>query len=569
MASSVQALDLGALHVYSEAGQSLDAEIQLLDVEGLSADDIQPRFAGVDDLALSGLDDKRYLSDVRFFVAIEKDKSATLRLVSDQPINQSFLSFLLEVNWPQGRLLREYTALLKGDVNPAPPAVPKPKKPEPAVVKSASPKASVAVPQVEQALVSPAPPVKPVLQAMQSEPLEVVHPAAAAQHNAVKSDAQDFIPEPAPTVVDTPQNKSPQDSSADVVEHSHPIEIAKPVFVRNSDRVYVNAASGKVTDAAKPVVDVPAPLSSKLEVPAASLTQSGESLSSKTKTVAVNSKQTLWDIASRHRPQGEFSNQQMMLALYNKNPQAFIDGDINRMKGRAKLSLPTLNEIERHDPSEALKAIRRMLSDSSELASKQVVSVSRASEVVVGPKETLWDIAVKYRTGPEVNTRQMMLAIVKKNPHAFVGGNINQMQNGAVLQMPTAADLRQWTKEGASAEIRRQISDWKSGGAPSKEAVRSASNQLAVRSTAPMASKSQREISDVDGGKSLVIGKKETLWTIALENLPDGSITTGEMIKAIIKKNPHAFVNGNMNEMRVGEVLNMPTLTEIHELKGN
>ena len=83
------ALDLGALHVYSRAGEPLDAEIKLLEVEGLSSEQIKPRLAGVDDLAISGLDRNSYLSNVRFFVAIENNRSATLRLVSDEPIQQS------------------------------------------------------------------------------------------------------------------------------------------------------------------------------------------------------------------------------------------------------------------------------------------------------------------------------------------------------------------------------------------------------------------------------------------------------------------------------------------------
>lgn len=572
VASSAQALDLGALHVYSEAGQPLDAEIQLFDVGGLSAEDIRPRFAGVDDLALSGLDNKRYLSDVRFFVAIEKDKSATLRLVSDQPINQSFLSFLLEVNWPQGRLLREYTALLKGEVKSTPVATPKPKATEPVAVVTAPPVAPVYVPQVEQAAASPVPMEKPVLQAMQSEPVDAERPPVPLEHKPAKPIVQDVVREPG--AVKAPEDTPSEDKPADVVEHSHPIEITKPVLVRDSERVYVDETPEESeVELEQPVVDVPAPLSPKPVVPVAVVSQSSDSSLAASESVAVSSKQTLWDIANRHRPQGDFSNQQMMLALYEKNPQAFVDGDINRMKGHAVLRLPTVTEIKLHDHSGALRKIRQKLNESSELASKQMRAASRAEEVVVDPKETLWDIAVKYRAGPEVNTRQMMLAIVKKNPHAFVDGNINRMLKGVVLKMPTVEDLRQWSKEDASAEVRRQISDWQTGDvSESKVIVQPALAESAVPAgdVVAEAAKSQKSPAvTATESKRLVVGKKETLWTIALNNLPDESVTAGQMIKAIIKKNPHAFVNGNMNEMRVGEVLEMPTLAEIRELSGS
>jgi len=577
VASSAQALDLGALHVYSEAGQPLDAEIQLLDVEGLSADDIRPRFAGVDDLALSGLDNKRYLSNVRFFVAIEKDKSATLRLVSDQPINQSFLSFLLEVNWPQGRLLREYTALLKGEVNQVPSvaSVPQVKAQEPVVVEVAPPVAPVAVPQVEQASASPVPPPKPVLQAMQSDPVDLDGQSLPAELKASEAElpkAKDKnIVEPVIAAASSVSKQS-EEKPADVVEHSHPIEVTQPVFVRDSERIYVNEEPEEaVAGVAQPKAGAVVQSVSEPEHHAA--TQSGDALSVSSETVAVNSKQTLWDIAYRHRPQGEFSNQQMMLALYEKNPQAFVDGDINRMKGHAVLSLPTAAEIGRYQHSEALRKIRQKLNESSELASKEMRAASKAEEVVVDPKETLWDIAVKYRAGPEVNTRQMMLAIVKKNPHAFVDGNINRMRKGVVLKMPTADDLRQWSKEDASAEVRRQISDWRSGDVSASQAnVKPVAAKLTASVPELAAKTAKPEVSSAATAakpKSLVVGKKETLWTIALNNLPDESVTAGQMIKAIIKKNPHAFVNGNMNEMRVGEVLEMPTLTEIGELNGS
>ncbi|MDI3325001.1 FimV/HubP family polar landmark protein [Pontibacterium granulatum] len=573
MASPAQALDLGALHVYSEAGQPLDAEIQLLDVEGLSADEIRPRFAGVDDLALSGLDNKRYLSGVRFFVAIEKDKSATLRLVSDQPINQSFLSFLLEVNWPQGRLLREYTALLKGEVKSTPVAASNLKALESVVVETASAVAPVYVPQGEQVAASPVPEEKPVLQAMQSAPVGAERPLALAERKPVKPVVQDVVPE---AVVDTPSlDAQAEDHSTDVVEHSHPIEMTKPVLVRDSERVYVNEETPEeiVTAVMQPLADKETQLSQKAAKPATVAPASDNSPSVASGAVVVSSKQTLWDIANRHRPQGDFSNQQMMLALYEKNPQAFVSGDINRIKGHAVLSLPTVAELERYDRSAALGEVRQKLNESSEMASRDIGVASRTPEVVVGPKETLWDIAVKYRTGPEVNTRQMMLAIVKSNPHAFVDGNINRMLKGVVLTMPTAKDLRQWSKEDASAEVRRQISDWQAGGVSESPAAAKSdslgSTKRLPESVTTVAKVKLQASGAAEGPKRLVVGKKETLWTIALNHLPDASVTAGQMIKAIIKKNPHAFVNGNMNEMRVGEVLEMPTLAEIRELNGS
>src|SRR5690606_17797953 len=42
-----------------------------------------------------------------------------------------------------------------------------------------------------------------------------------------------------------------------------------------------------------------------------------------------------------------------------------------------------------------------------------------------------------------VSVNQMMLALVRTNPQAFIGGNINLLREGAVLRMPDASEARQ------------------------------------------------------------------------------------------------------------------------------
>ncbi|MCO4756408.1 MAG: hypothetical protein KC477_00220 [Oceanospirillaceae bacterium] len=583
-ASSAQALDLGALHVYSAAGEPLDAEIQLLDVEGLSADDIRPRFAGVDDLAISGLDSKRYLSDVRFFVAIENNQSATLRLVSDEPIDHSFLSFLLEVNWTEGRLLREYTALLKEPLNKPSrqisPATPK-QESQPVLIAEVAKEVPATKPTINVPIPKANQPEKVASPVSLTEVADVPSPASAINREEVGakkaeknvSSKKENTDEPKAYAVDmtidavesepeflaVKADRSNADlKPAEVVERSRHIEVQQPVMVRSSEQIIIRRKE-------------PAnPLSEELEnVAAKNLPEHRETIRSATPVLSaglikVGAKETLWDIAQRNSPSSAYSNQQVMVALYEKNPQAFVDGDINRMKGSAVLTRPSEGEVQRHDASQALRFIRDRLNESQRLAAKELNVASSAKEVVVGAKETLWDIAVKYRAGPEVNTRQMMLAIVKKNPRAFDNGNINRMRRGVVLEMPSAEELKMWSEKEASAEVRRQISDWRQN----KElgAVKGAGEQKPVMETTISSSSVIAQPVATLGGYSsreLVIGKQETLWSIAINNLPDASVTTGQMIKAIIKKNPHAFVDGDMNSMRVGETLEMPSLADI------
>lgn len=596
VASSAHALDLGALHVYSAAGEPLDAEIQLLDVEGLSADDIRPRFAGVDDLAISGLDSKRYLSDVRFFVAIENNQSATLRLVSDEPIDHSFLSFLLEVNWTEGRLLREYTALLKEPLNKPTPQVPAatPKQEsQPVLVTelakaapATKPSINVSVPKADQS-------EKVALPASLSDVADIPSPTSVTHREEV--DAKDLknlsskkentdepksygvdmaidTVESEPEFLDVKADRSNADlNPAEVVERSRHIDIQQPVMVRSSEQIILHREESGNR------------LSEELESVTAEQRSIGANNGSGNKetTIAavsapalnadlikVGAKETLWDIAKRNSPSSAYSNQQVMVALYKKNPRAFVDGDINRMKGSAVLVRPSEAEIKHHDASRALQFIRERLNESQQLAAKELNVASSAKEVVVGAKETLWDIAVKYRAGPEVNTRQMMLAIVKKNPRAFDNGNINRMRKGVVLQMPSAEELKRWSEKEASAEVRRQISDWRQDkGVVDAKTFDESPLVTAVSPSLPSAKTVAVSPMKASDPRELVIGKKETLWSIAINNLPDASVTTGQMIKAIIRKNPHAFVNGDMNSMRVGETLEIPSLADIDRVR--
>lgn len=52
------------------------------------------------------------LLDLRFAVEKRPGGNAVVKVTSSRPINEPFLDFLVELNWPAGRLVREYTFLL-------------------------------------------------------------------------------------------------------------------------------------------------------------------------------------------------------------------------------------------------------------------------------------------------------------------------------------------------------------------------------------------------------------------------------------------------------------------------
>lgn len=67
---------------------------------------------------------------------------------------------------------------------------------------------------------------------------------------------------------------------------------------------------------------------------------------------------TLWSVASRARPRG-VTVQQTLLAIYRQNPDAFIDGDMNRMLRDYPLRMPESSEIAAIDAGEALATVWR------------------------------------------------------------------------------------------------------------------------------------------------------------------------------------------------------------------
>jgi pilus assembly protein FimV len=67
--------------------------------------------------------------------------------------------------------------------------------------------------------------------------------------------------------------------------------------------------------------------------------------------------QTLWEIASQAKPAGT-SVHQMMLDIQRLNPDAFINGNINRIKAGYVIYLPTAEDISSGDVSTALAEVR-------------------------------------------------------------------------------------------------------------------------------------------------------------------------------------------------------------------
>lgn len=122
------ALGLGDITVHSALNQPLKADIALVDAAGLSASDLSASLATADEFGRAGVERVFFLNDLRFTPILHGNRQM-IRVTSRKPVNEPFLNFLVQLNQPNGRLLREYTVLI--DPPGSPGIVPATDEPDP------------------------------------------------------------------------------------------------------------------------------------------------------------------------------------------------------------------------------------------------------------------------------------------------------------------------------------------------------------------------------------------------------------------------------------------------------
>jgi pilus assembly protein FimV len=162
------ALGLGQIEVRSQRDQPLLAEIQIISSNPAELDALQARLASPDTFRRIGLEPPQgIVSDLQFAVALDARGRPVIRVTSSAPVRQSLLTFLVEVDWGQGRLVREYSALLDAPRTVSAPAQPPIEAPVAAPSNTierpaqASPAEPVATTQPEPTKTAPVPQAAP------------------------------------------------------------------------------------------------------------------------------------------------------------------------------------------------------------------------------------------------------------------------------------------------------------------------------------------------------------------------------------------------------------------------
>ena len=106
------ALGLGGIQVSSTLNQQLDARINLISAVPEDAEVLIVKLASREEFIKAGLDRPHELTDLKFRTLIEEDR-VYITVVTAKPVREPSLSFLVEVDWPNGHLIREYTILLE------------------------------------------------------------------------------------------------------------------------------------------------------------------------------------------------------------------------------------------------------------------------------------------------------------------------------------------------------------------------------------------------------------------------------------------------------------------------
>ena len=105
------ALGLGDIQLQSALDQPLRAQIRL----SATKEELQGLDITIADPATFqryGLDRPGFLSTLKFTVGKDSAGRDVIQVTSPQPVDEPFVTMLIQATWPKGRSLREYTVLL-------------------------------------------------------------------------------------------------------------------------------------------------------------------------------------------------------------------------------------------------------------------------------------------------------------------------------------------------------------------------------------------------------------------------------------------------------------------------
>jgi len=145
-------------------------------------------------------------------------------------------------------------------------------------------------------------------------------------------------------------------------------------------------------------------------------------------------------VAQRLKIDDRYTMAQIVVALYEKNPDKFNAGNFNLLKKGAMLKVPTRAEIEKHAPAEASRIFRRHMSRWRELIKKpRYATEKRAQETRYSPR-----IRVGEKAEAEHQTATTVAAADRKAEEEDADASLATAADGASASViPASAPLKE------------------------------------------------------------------------------------------------------------------------------
>jgi len=109
---SAYAVGLGEITVNSSLNEPLAANIEIINAGDLQDNQFLVSLASAEAFERAGVSRDFFLSRLQFSISRDSGNQRTIKIVSDQPVVEPYLDFLVQLQWPEGRVMRSYTLLL-------------------------------------------------------------------------------------------------------------------------------------------------------------------------------------------------------------------------------------------------------------------------------------------------------------------------------------------------------------------------------------------------------------------------------------------------------------------------
>lgn len=296
-------LGLGKLKVHSALNEPLNAEIEFTSATESELKGLKAVLASRADFETAGAERLPYLSQIKFAVVKRSSGKHVLEMKTEQVVEEPFLHLLLQVEWTGGRLVREYSALI-----------------DPPYYVAGKP-SGIEAPKL--APVAPAPALEPTL-----EPA----PVAAVETPAVTPVAPDVAaaqtpPEASPTTDVANQELYPgPDIGSELLGPEESLEIAM------TDSGWPEDGSPKIERLDARTRDANADV--------AKGSQPAKAKAADASQYVVKRGDTVWQVAEKLRVDNQLTVEQVIVAIFRNNKDAFFESNVNNLKVGKVLKLP-------------------------------------------------------------------------------------------------------------------------------------------------------------------------------------------------------------------------------------